>query len=41
MDMDQKCEPLNRDDIADLAAKRTWVREHYDEAARHKYDTEN
>jgi hypothetical protein len=39
MDMDQKCEPLNPDDIADLAAKRTWVREHYDEAARHKYDT--
>jgi hypothetical protein len=37
--MDQKCEPLNRDDIADLAAKRTWVCGHYDEAARHKYDT--
>ena len=37
--MDQKFEPLNRADIADLEAKRTWVREHYDEAARHKYDT--
>ena len=37
--MEQKCEPLNQDDIADLAAKRTWVCEHYDEAARHKYDT--
>ena len=37
--MDQKCEPLNQDDIADLAAKRTWVCQHYDEAARHKYDT--
>jgi len=37
--VDQKCEPLNRDDSADLAAKRAWVCEHYDEAARHKYDT--
>jgi hypothetical protein len=37
--MDQKFEPLNPDDIADLDAKRTWVRGHYDEAARHKYDT--
>jgi hypothetical protein len=37
--MDQKFEPLNLDDIADLEAKRTWVRGHYDEAARHKYDT--
>jgi len=37
--MDQTCEPLNRDDIANLAAKRTWVCEHYEEAARHKYNT--
>ena len=37
--MDQKFEPLNSDDIADLEAKRTWVRGHYDDAARHKYDT--
>ena len=37
--MDQKCEPLNQDDIADLTAKRAWVCQHYDEAARHKYDT--
>lgn len=37
--MDQKLEPLNPNDIADLEAKRTWVREHYDEAARHQYDT--
>lgn len=37
--MDQEFEPLNADDIADLEAKRTWVREHYDEAARHEYDT--
>jgi hypothetical protein len=37
--VDQEFEPVNSDDIADLEAKRTWVREHYDEAARHKYDT--
>jgi Domain of unknown function (DUF3806) len=37
--MDQRCEPLTPDDIADLAAKRAWVCGHYDEAARHKYDT--
>jgi hypothetical protein len=37
--VDQKFEPLNRADIADLDAKRAWVRGHYDEAARHKYDT--
>lgn len=37
--MEQEFEPLNADDIADLEAKRTWVREHYDEAARHEYDT--
>src|SRR5437899_12981984 len=37
--MEQKFEPLNPDDIADLEAKRAWVREHYDESARHKYDT--
>ena len=37
--MVQKFEPLNAKDIADLEAKRTWVREHYDEAARHKYET--
>jgi Domain of unknown function (DUF3806) len=37
--MDQKIEPLNVDDLAHLEAKRKWVREHYDEAARHKYET--
>jgi hypothetical protein len=37
--MQQKCRVLNQDDIADLAAKRAWVCGHYDEAARHKYDT--
>jgi len=37
--VDQKLEPLNPDDVADLEAKRTWVREHYNEDARHQYDT--
>jgi hypothetical protein len=37
--VDQKFEPLNADDSADLEAKRTWVRDHYDETARHKYET--
>jgi len=37
--MDQSFEPLSAEDIADLEAKRSWVREHYDEAARHQYDT--
>src|SRR5882724_1572067 len=37
--MEQKFEPLNPDDTADLEAKRIWAREHYDEAARDKYDT--
>ena len=37
--MEQKFEPLKPDDTADLEAKRTWAREHYDEAARYKYDT--
>jgi Domain of unknown function (DUF3806) len=39
MRMDQTFEPLNPDDIADLEAKRTWVRGHYNDEARHKYDT--
>ena len=35
--MEQKFQrPLNPDDIADLEAKRTWARDHYDEAARHR-----
>jgi uncharacterized protein DUF3806 len=37
--MEQKFEPPNPDDIADLEAKRAWVRDHYAEAARHKYET--
>lgn len=35
----EKFEPLNADDSTDLEAKRSWVRNHYDERARHKYDT--
>jgi Domain of unknown function (DUF3806) len=37
--MEQKFEPLNSDEIADLETMRSWVRDHYDEGARHKYDT--
>ncbi len=37
--MEQKIEPLNADDVAHLEAKRKWVREHYDEEARHRYET--
>lgn len=37
--MDQKIEPLSADDTVHLEAKRKWVREHYDEGARHKYET--
>jgi hypothetical protein len=37
--MQQKIEPLNTDDTANLEAKRKWVRNHYDEAARFKYET--
>jgi hypothetical protein len=36
--MEQRFEPLNARDIANLEAKRSWVRDHYDETARHKYD---
>jgi hypothetical protein len=37
--MDRKIGPLNADDVAHLEAKRKWVREHYDETARHEYET--
>jgi len=37
--MDKKVEALNSDDVANLEAKRKWVREHYDETARDKYET--
>jgi Domain of unknown function (DUF3806) len=35
--MNQKFEPLNTDDLADIEAKRAWVRGHFDESAQHKY----
>ena len=28
---------LTADDVAELEAKRSWVRDHYDESSRHKY----
>lgn len=37
--MEQKFEPLSPQDLDDLEAKRSWVRNHYDEGARHQYDT--
>lgn len=37
--MEQKIEPLRAGDLADLEAKRSWVRNHYDEPARHEYET--
>jgi hypothetical protein len=38
-DMNQKIEPVDQHDLANLEAKRGWVREHYDEASRHRYST--
>jgi len=35
----RRTESLNADDVADLEAKRDWVRGHYDEASRSEYDT--
>ena len=37
--MEQKVEPLSADDAANLEAKRDWVRNHYDENSRSKYET--
>jgi hypothetical protein len=37
--MEQRIEPLSAGDRADLEAKRNWVRDHYEEASRHAYDT--
>lgn len=39
MPAQQKIEPLDSRDLAHLQAKREWVRGHYDEAARHQYET--
>ena len=37
--MEQRVEPLNSTDLSDLEAKRNWVRDHYEESARHQYET--
>ena len=37
--MEQRVEPLCSADLADLEAKRNWVRDHYEETARHAYET--
>jgi len=37
--MAQRVEPLSSADLADLEAKRHWVRDHYEETARHEYAT--
>ena len=37
--MEQRIEPLTPADLADLAAKRDWVRGHYEEPDRHAYET--
>jgi hypothetical protein len=37
--MQQRLEPLNPEDQADIEAKRKWVRDHFDEGARQKYET--
>jgi hypothetical protein len=37
--MEQRVEPLSSADLADLEAKRHWVRDHYEETARHEYET--
>jgi hypothetical protein len=37
--MEQKIEALSAEDLARVEKQRTWVRDHYDAAARHEYDT--
>lgn len=37
--MSVRISALDARDAADLDAKRRWVMEHYDDAARHQYDT--
>ena len=36
--MPQHTEPLSESEADDLAAKRRWVRDHFEPGARHKYD---
>jgi len=37
--MSARTERMSAGDVAELEAKRRWLREHYDEEARHLYDT--
>ena len=37
--MQQKIEALTPDDVARLERQRGWVRDHYDDDARHQYET--
>lgn len=37
--MEQKIEGFSEDDTARIEEQRGWVRDHYDENARHKYST--
>lgn len=37
--MNQTIDVLNQEDSADVAAKRIWVRDHYEPQVRHKYDS--
>ena len=37
--MEQKIEALAPDDVAHVEKQRAWVRDHYDPAARHQYET--
>ena len=37
--MDPIVDALKTDEIADLEAKRTWVRDHYEDDAKHNYES--
>lgn len=37
--MPQQIHPLTESDSNDLEAKRSWVRDHYEPSAQHKYDS--
>lgn len=37
--MEEKVEPLSEDDLVHLEKQRSWVRDHFEPEARHKYDT--
>ena len=38
-DVEQKIDALSADDVARVEKQRAWVRDHYDAAARHEYET--